>query len=286
MQPGTCWRYLQDKNIKMQEIIKRKWWYTLCSVLLFCLSCAVILAVSSGYTKKLSEPWSTIIPASCSVVGALGFTLLFARWERLKLSNTGVVPGKRSALHFAAGFIIGLFLVVLQISLLLIASHIQLFRTTGINMGAILISLIIYLLLAVREELAFRGYPLRSLNRTIGLWGAQIIIALVFAAEHVIGGMSWWQALLGAGTGSILFGMAAITTKGLAAPIGLHAAWNFGQWIFGFKEGAGIWHAVVDKGYNFRVELAGMITYLLVIGSAIVAFYYYGRKQKIIVANR
>jgi membrane protease YdiL (CAAX protease family) len=270
----------------MEEIIKRKWWYTLCRVLLFCLSCAVILAVSSSYTKEISKPWSTITLASFSILGTFVLTLIFAHWEKLKLSDAGVEPGKRSALHFAAGFFIGLFLVVVQISLLLITGHIKLLRTTGIDMGSILISLIIYLLLAGREELAFRGYPLQSLSRTVGLLGAQIIVALIFVAEHIIGGMSWWQALLGTGTGSVLFGMAAITTRGLAAPIGLHAAWNFGQWIFGFKDEAGIWHTVVDKGYNSQVEIAGMITYLLVMGSAIVAFYYYGRKQKIIAANR
>lgn len=266
----------------MEKMINKRWQYTLCRVLLFCLGCAVILAVSSGYTKEISKPWSTIILASFAILGAFGLTLIFLHWGKLKLSDAGVAPGKSSAVHFVAGFIIGLFLVVLQISLLLITGHIKLLRAAKTNVNTILISLIVYLLLAGREELAFRGYPLQSLNRTIGLWGAQIIVALIFAAEHIVGGMSWWQALLGAGTGSILFGMAAIATRGLAAPIGLHAAWNFGQWIFGFKEEAGIWHTVVDKGYNFRVELAGMITYLLVMGSAILAFYYYGKKRKTI----
>lgn len=270
----------------MEEIAKRRWLRTLGRVFIFCLSCAVILAAGTSYTKDLSKPWSTIIPASISVTGTFGLTLLFVRWERLKLSDAGLVPGKRSAMHFAAGFIIGLFLVVLQISLLLITGHIKLLRTTGTNIDAIIVSLFIYLLLAGREELAFRGYPLQSLNTVIGLWGAQIIVSLIFAAEHVVGGMSWWQALLGAGTGSILFGMAAVTTKGLAAPIGLHAAWNFGQWIFGFKDGTGMWYAVVENGYNSRVELAAMITYLLVMGSAIFAFDYHGKKQKIIATDK
>ena len=266
----------------MEEIIKRKRWRTIGRVLLFCLSCAIVLAVSSRYTKELSKPLSTIILASSSIAGAFVLTLLFTRWERLKLQQAGVIPGKRSIVHFATGFITGLFLVVLQVSLLLLTGHITLLRTSETTIGPIFLSFIIYLLLASREELAFRGYPLQSLNRTIGLWGAQIIVALIFVAEHMAGGMSWWQALLGTGTGSILFGMAAITTKGLAAPIGLHAAWNFGQWLFGFKEGPGVWHTIVDKGYNSQVELAGMISYLLVIGSAIVAFYYYGKSKKII----
>ena len=41
--------------------------------------------------------------------------------------------------------------------------------------------------------------------------------------------------------------------KGIAFPVGLHAAWNFGQWIFGFKNVPGIWEAIVEKGYGPEV---------------------------------
>src|SRR5579862_7940797 len=109
----------------MEEMTKKRWRYTLCRVLLFCLGCAVILAVSSGYTKEISKPWSTIILVSFSILGAFGLTLIFVHWERLKLSDAGVMPGKRSVVHFVAGFIIGLFLVILQITILLITGHIK-----------------------------------------------------------------------------------------------------------------------------------------------------------------
>jgi membrane protease YdiL (CAAX protease family) len=55
-------------------------------------------------------------------------------------------------------------------------------------------------------------------------------VAFAFAVEHVVGGMRWLHAILGAGIGSLLLGMAALATRGLAMPISLHAAWNFGQW--------------------------------------------------------
>src|SRR5277367_105335 len=112
----------------MEKTTNKRWQYTLCRVLLFCLGCAGILAVSSGYTKEISKPWSTIILASFSILGTWGLTLIFVHWEKLKLSDAGVVPGKSSAVHFVAGFVIGLFLVVLQITLLLITGHIKLLR--------------------------------------------------------------------------------------------------------------------------------------------------------------
>lgn len=76
----------------------------------------------------------------------------------------------------------------------------------------------------------------------------QWMVALVFAAEHRLGGSTWIHALLGAGVGSLLFGMASLATRGLALPIGLHAAWNFGQWVAGDKEFPGIWRSTVEQG--------------------------------------
>jgi hypothetical protein len=119
------------------------------------------------------------------------------------------------------------------------------------------------------------GYPLRSLNYVIGPWSAQLIIALIFVTEHVVGGMTWPEAILGPGLGALLFGLAALKTKGLALPIGLHSAWNFVQWLLGFKNGTGWYKVVVEKGNEAKVELVGGISYLLVMGMAIIAFYYW-----------
>ena len=257
------------------------WPGTALRVLLFCLGCAIIFATSSGFTKELNKPWSILAPVSISIAASFVFSILFVRWEGLKLKDIGLMPSKRSTLHFITGVVIGSVLVTFQtVLLLLISGHIKLVRTAAVGYRSILLSIIIYLLLACREEIAFRGYPLQSLTRVAKLWVSQIVVALIFAAEHIIGGMNWWQALLGTGIGSIVFGMAAITTKGLAAPIGLHAAWNFGQWLLGFKDNTGLWNTVLEKGYNESTEKLGMITYLTVMGMAITAFYYYYRRQQ------
>ncbi|MDQ6769911.1 MAG: CPBP family intramembrane metalloprotease [Gemmatimonadota bacterium] len=134
-------------------------------------------------------------------------------------------------------------------------------------------ALIIYVLLASREELAFHGYPLRRLNSLFGLWVSQFVVALVFASEHVAGGSTWVQALLGASVGSLLFGMAAISTGGLALPIGLHAAWNFGDWMHGGKNSGGVWHPVGLEAFRDRADRAAMIGYVVVMIAATLAFW-------------
>ena len=99
------------------------------------------------------------------------------------------------------------------------------------------------------------------------------MIAVLFAAEHRLGGSDWLRALLGPGVGSLLFGIAAIATKGLAMPIGLHAAWNFGQWILGLKEQPGMLTAIVEKGNEQHAEIVGFSSYLAVMGLATAGFW-------------
>jgi uncharacterized protein len=247
--------------------------YTLGRVLLFCLSSAIVLAIASRITQEVSKRFSEYLLLIIAGIITLGLTLLFTRWEGLRLSDVGLVPGRRSTFRLGIGFLIGLILASLQPVLVLFFGHVKLVLSPKITFGAILSSSGLYFLVACREELAFRAYPLRSLTYVMGAWRAQLIVAIIFALEHVAGGMTWAGAFLGSGVGAILFGIAALRSKGLALPIGLHAAWNIGQWALGFKQVPNIWQAVVEKGYETSVERTGFISYLLVMGLAILAFY-------------
>jgi hypothetical protein len=144
----------------------------------------------------------------------------------------------------------------------------------------VITALLLYVLVALREEIAFRAYPLRAMNKALGPLPALFIIFLVFSLEHILGGMSWLQAFAGAGVGSLLFGIAALATKGLAVPIGIHISWNFGQWALGFKDDTGIYRAIVEKACEREVEQLGLLCYLLVMAVGIIGFYFYWRTQK------
>jgi membrane protease YdiL (CAAX protease family) len=142
-----------------------------------------------------------------------------------------------------------------------------------LTFGAIV--LIGYLALSCREELAFHGYPLRRLQSRFGVWPAQLMVAAAFAIEHRVGGWPWADAFLGAGVGSLLFGMAAIASRGVAVPIGLHAAWNFGQWALGLRSSPGIWKSIVPERNHF----VGMMIYVAVFGTATIAIALWNRRS-------
>jgi uncharacterized protein len=120
----------------------------------------------------------------------------------------------------------------------------------------------LYLVLAACEEIGFRGYPMRRLLRSFGLWPTLAIVAAVFVLYHLSLGWGLLPALLGTGAGSLLFAMAAVAARrGLAFPIGVHAGWNFATWSLG-AGGAGIWKMNFPANVTERVQVVGMCAYL------------------------
>lgn len=240
--------------------------------------CAIALATISGLVKNLPSQWSQHLLLVIVIAITFGLTILFTRWEKLPLKKIGVVANKTSAKKILIGFAIGLVMTSLQPVIVLSLGHYSMSFNTSVSAYSVVFYFTLYVLVAVREELAFRGYPLFSLNYSYGPWIAQLLIFILFSLEHVAGGMTWVQAFAGSGLGAILFGLAALKTKGIALPIGLHAAWNFGQWCFGFKKEPGIFHGIADKGFENAIERNSWISYFLIMAIAIAVFYFYKPK--------
>ncbi len=263
----------------------RNRWSAAGRVLLFFVSCALLLILAGPLCSRLPGQWSQVALGSITTVGTVIVTGLFLRWDKLRFRDVGAAPDRLSAVRVPAGFAIGLLLVALQTGFVMLAGHVHWVRTPSVGLAPVGTALLTYVALASREEFAFRGYPLRRLDSCFGMWSAQIVVAVVFALEHVAGGSTWVNAMLGAFVGSLLFGMAALAMRGLAVPIGLHAAWNFGQWTLGEKEASGLWRPVVEEGYKQHVDRMGMLGYLVVFGLAIVAFYVFGSLRRAAPGN-
>jgi len=250
---------------------------TLLRVLLFCILCAVLLATGSSLLKGCKKPWADLSLGFFAATASFLLSIPFAKWEKVSLRQLGLIPGKATLGKLVTGFLIGLLIAGLHLALALIFGYISLIHATP-SFYTVALSFLLYLILATREEIAFRGFALRSLTYKIGAWKAQLIIAFIFALEHMAGGFTWQQAFFGSGVGAVLFGLAALRTKGIALPVGLHAAWNFGQWCFGMKNTPGIWQVSVSKGFEEKNEQIIMICYLIVMWLAITAFFLYPLK--------
>lgn len=88
---------------------------------------------------------------------------------------------------------------------------------------------------AFHEEIGFRSYVLKNLLTAKGIWKSQSIIAIIFAVYHILGGQDLVSSLLSTSLWSVDFGLAAVYSRGLALPTGIHAASTIGQAFFGMK---------------------------------------------------
>lgn len=259
-----------------------KWYFILGRVLIFCLFSVIILIICSSITNDISVTVKDHLSILSATIFTLLLLLLFLKWEKLTPRDVGIIPQRYSVQRFFSGYIIGFCMAGLQALIILLYGHFQLYLVPNISLIDIISPLFLYFLIACREELAFRSYSLRRLNISFGPLWALTIIGIVFIVEHIAGGMTWKMAILGSGTGAILFGVSALKTKGLALSLGLHSAWNFGQWTFGFKNSGGIFQAVVEKGYESEIENIGLIAFIFVMALAIGGILFYYKSNKLV----
>lgn len=226
-------------------------------------------------------PWLApeIVVGAVATLATLVLTMLFLRWDRLRFGDIGLTPDRGTPMRFLIGGVIGLALVAAHMALLSVIGHVRWAPVASIDPGRVAMAVAGYGLLASREEVAFRGYPLRRLRTAFGPWGAQLIVVAVFIAEHRLGGASWSNAIVGAGLGGLVFGMAALATRGIALPIGLHAAWNAGDWARGGKGGDGLWSAVVDPRHQATIDTLAMGLYAVVMAIALAGFWWLLRRS-------
>ncbi len=244
-------------------------------VLFFWAGVAVIgfAAGASAAMVPARQGMQAIAVGTLASVLILLLTILIGRLARINLADCGIIPDRASLARFGAGLLFGAAIVLVYALVLTLFGSVRWIRNPEVPFTAGAAMFAAALALAWAEELAFRGFPLRYLSRTFHFWLAQALVAAAFILYHILLGWPLFPAIVGTGTGALLFGMAAIATRGLAVPTGIHGAWNFGSWTVGARETAGFWRAAGDT------QLANVIGYLLPAWLGIVFFWLWHRRN-------
>jgi hypothetical protein len=97
------------------------------------------------------------------------------------------------------------------------------------------------------EEVAFRSFALVRLQQAWGARAAIYVTAIAFAAYH---GPTNPMNLLGPGVWGLIYGLAAVSSRGIALPLGIHFGANYVQGLFGMKTeyASGLWQVVPGSG--------------------------------------
>ena len=159
----------------------------------------------------------------------LGATLLFLWWDKRSPSELGLELSWRPPVYLLGGLLGGALLMAVIVVLL----HAVLPFDWAYNPAFIwrfsLASLGYLIIANCVEELLFRGYAFERLITSIGLWPAQLIVALLFATYHLLNGYTWQVAFTGSVIGSVMFGLVFVRTRSVIAATGFHAVTNWAR---------------------------------------------------------
>lgn len=234
----------------------------------------ILLQFPAGVLQLLLQPGAAGFDHRLAVLiataGALLATWICTAAERVPLASVGLGFERSWFRELLWGSLGGIALMVFTALVILLAGG---FRWTWNPQGsvvAILGGVPFYLLVALKEEVIFRGYPFQRLLTNLGPWPTQVLMALVFALFHwgnpgMSGATRVW-ALLNISLAGLLLGLCYLKTGRLALPIGVHLGWNWAQGhllgfgVSGISNAQGLWKPVfTDKplwlsGGSFGLE--------------------------------
>ncbi|MBX9782917.1 MAG: CPBP family intramembrane metalloprotease [Chitinophagaceae bacterium] len=156
-----------------------------------------------------------------------------------------------------AGFTTGIFLCCVIAVVLWLMQLLQWF-TDDINIAALASSFVLMMLVALVEELVFRGYILGNLMETVSKEAALLMSAFIFAAAHSLNPEFNLTAFLNILLAGLLLGINFIYTRNLWFGIFLHFTWNYLQGpLLGFKVSGLELPSLLQQNLNGSVLLTG-----------------------------
>lgn len=140
----------------------------------------------------------------------------------------------RWPIEFLLGGLLGGLLMIVPALMLVTAGFVRL-DLSHTSLDALLDAALLMAGVAMAEELLFRGVLFQRLIAGVGVWPAQVLIALLFLLTHLNNPGMQGAAKVWAGCNiflaSILFGLTFVRTRSLAMPIGLHFMANTVQGV-------------------------------------------------------
>ncbi len=201
---------------------------------------ALVMYALSQLASDLARPeWLKWLVSVAVSAAMLALYAVFVRWFE-KHPALDIPAGKILA-DTGKGLAVGaLFMVAVTLVMMLSG----LYRVEAVltsNPVPFITAFLLFLYVAVGEEILFRGVLFRWIDEKWGFIAALAVSSLLFGFMHYgQPGATWWSSLAIAIEAGLLLGAAYKYSGTLWLPIGIHWAWNFVQGnIFGFEVSGG-----------------------------------------------
>jgi membrane protease YdiL (CAAX protease family) len=223
----------------------------------------------------------------------LGLTVL---WCRFLDRRRFVEYGFRRARGWRGDLLVGLALGAAQMALIVAVEWAAGWLSVGLpdtnkmfaGLGNAALGLVLFVLVAVGEELTFRGYVQTNLQEGAGVVLALALSSLLFGTFHALNPNLTWVALLNLVLAGMALGYGYLVTGNLWLPIAYHLSWNtvqgpiLGLAVSGVRYGGLL--VLSDRGPASWITGAafgpeGGIVGTLVLLTAFPVFWWWGQKR-------
>ena len=260
--------------------------------ILLCIVLAVAMIIAFGITKEIIGFKDRIgIVSTLAVVVAIYIMLKVV--DKKGFRYIGFEPISKGYSKFLVGMLLGGFLIVVNVIVLRLSGLISF--ETGLLAPNLSLDLLEGLLIlagvSLAEEMVFRGYIQKTIQRTDKNWLAILISALLWTLIHAGNANYAFLPFLNILLAGILLGYLVVKTRSIYIAIGLHIAWNYFQgYIFGIQVSGrvqeGTMYLVEMKnnfftGGNFGLEGGLANTLVLIAAILLSSLYYRNKSQKI-----
>lgn len=252
------------------------------SVLLFWMGYLAITFVVGFATASTmgSEVWQLTAWGLISSAALIALSRFMMRSDPGPRTTRDRAPSPSSLGGFSFGVLLGVASFGAHIAIVAtFAGPIRFEWVPGVGVVAASIYFLRFFATSCMEEWGFRGFALQRLTKVWGTWPAVCVTAVAFGLSHLSYGWEMETILLGVVPGGLLWGMSAIATRGLAVPIGLHAAWNFASWSAGSRAETGLLSMIVEDEALELTRSVGTVSYLATFGTLTLAFWILHRRN-------
>lgn len=216
------------------------------------------------------------------------FTFIFRKYLDHKSIVSLGFSIKGRGVDWLAGLLVAIVIIVVGSLILQVFAYVEISKLAA-NYKVLGLNFLLFLVVALTEEISMRGYILNNLLSVMNKYAALAITALLFAGMHGLNTNLTWLSMLNLFLAGLILGATYIFTKNLWFPISLHLFWNFLQGpILGYNVSGQITESLfsatpvgnpVINGGDFGFEGSIVCSLLIVLVTAGI-FVYYERKKK------
>ena len=249
----------------------------------------IVGAHIAGIDMSIPHPEITstqdLIISLFNFIGTFMIIWIFMKWiDKENFIELGFHT-KNRFIDFIIGIAIGFIIMAVGYIVLIQLEEIT-FLKWFFDIKELMISILLFTIVAFAEETFFRGYILKNLMVSFDKYVALIISSVLFSLMHGFNPNIDLLSLFSLFLVGILFGLSYVHTKNLWFPIAFHLSWNLFQTLLGLNQGVNDYSFIEFKinesnllnggGYGFEGSYLSIIAQIITITGIVV---YYNRKR-------